>query len=119
MSQSFECAWESARPVPHVTIDFGDGHVLERTLRGNIVTYLRTARGEVFDLIPGLVDAREYARRLAQALRLYRAGTTRMLLPVEPGTCTLDGSNGVAMPAPAFPDPMPELVRRWHQTIVD
>src|SRR5262245_47980613 len=73
MSSSFECAWESVRPVPRVSIDFGDGHTLERTLHGNVVTYFCTPEGEVFDLVPGLVDPREYVRRLEQAVRLGRA----------------------------------------------
>ena len=29
LSATFECAWESVRPVPHATIDFGDGRTLE------------------------------------------------------------------------------------------
>jgi hypothetical protein len=71
LSESFECAWESVRPVPRVSIDFGNGHRLERTLRGNIATYLCTSAGETFDLLAGLVDAAEYRARLAQGLGLF------------------------------------------------
>src|ERR1041384_1523327 len=71
LSGSFECAWESVRPVPHVFIDFGDGHTLERTIRGNVATYVCTPEGETIDLVPGLMDASEYTARLGQALRLF------------------------------------------------
>ena len=70
LSDSFECAWESVRPVPRVMVDFGDGHTLERTLRGNIATYVCTSRAETIDLIPGLVDGKEYEARLRESLAL-------------------------------------------------
>ena len=71
MSEEFECAWESVRPVPRVMIDFGDGRSLERTLHGNVVTYFCTSDGRVFDLLPGIVDAREFSWRMGRAQTLY------------------------------------------------
>ena len=71
LNERFECAWEMLRPVPKVTIDFGDGSVLERTLHGNIATCITLADGRVIDAIPGLVDPVEYQRRLDAALRLH------------------------------------------------
>lgn len=72
LNERFECAWESVRPVPKVEIDFGDGRVLERTLAGNVATYVTLADGSVIDIVPGLVDPTEYGRRLEQALGLYQ-----------------------------------------------
>jgi hypothetical protein len=46
--------WKSVRPVPRVTIDFGDGRKLERTLTGNSIHYILTPDGEVVDALPGL-----------------------------------------------------------------
>jgi hypothetical protein len=62
--------------VPKVTIDFGDGRTLERTLFGNVATYVTLADGRVIDVVPGLVDPVEYRRRLEAAERLhsYAAG---------------------------------------------
>lgn len=51
--------WSSERPVPRVTIDMGDGRVLERTLTGNSVHYVLDAEGRVLDAIPGLYGPRE------------------------------------------------------------
>ncbi len=79
LSDRFECAWESVRPVPRLTIDFGDGRRLERTLRGNIATYVCTSEAETIDLVAGLMDGREYMLSLRDSLRLFESlrGRTR------------------------------------------
>jgi hypothetical protein len=46
--------WQSVRPVPRVTIDFGDGRKLERTLTGNSGHYVLSSDGTVLDVLPGL-----------------------------------------------------------------
>lgn len=66
----FECAWQELRPVPKVSIDFGDGRVLERTLKGNIATWFLTPEGEALDVVTGLVNVPSYAGRLSAALQL-------------------------------------------------
>ena len=70
LNQNFECAWQSVAPVPHARIDFGNGHRLERTLNGNIATWLCTPEGEAVDAIVGLVDVSGYRERVEQARRL-------------------------------------------------
>jgi len=54
MKEDYVLHWHSVRPVPKVTIDFGDGRKLERTLTGNSAHYLLTANGMPFDALPGL-----------------------------------------------------------------
>src|SRR4051812_33613689 len=46
--------WRSVRPVPKVTIDFGDGSRLERTLTGNSIYYVLDSRGRLLQPLPGL-----------------------------------------------------------------
>jgi len=46
--------WQSVRPVPRVTIDFGDGRKLERTLTGNSAHYVLASDGRPLDVLPGL-----------------------------------------------------------------
>ncbi len=75
VNDRFVCAWESVRPVPKVAIDFGDGHTLHRTLNGNVVTYLCTPVGTVFDLLPGLHSPEGYLAGLRRAIDLH--GTMR------------------------------------------
>ncbi len=72
INQHFEPAWESVRPVPRVTIDFGDGHVLSRTLNGNIATYVCRSDGAVLDILPGIYEPQTYLRQLDQLLKLHR-----------------------------------------------
>jgi hypothetical protein len=72
INASFEPVWESVRPVPIVTIDFGNGHTITRTLHGNIATYLCDARGDVYDILPGIYEPREYLKQLNQFTLLFK-----------------------------------------------
>jgi hypothetical protein len=72
MNNTFEAAWESVRPVPLVTIDFGNGHVLTRTLNGNIATYVCTADGKMLDVLPGVYEPNTYLDRLDQFGKLHQ-----------------------------------------------
>jgi hypothetical protein len=64
LSDRFILHWESLRPVPVVTIDFGDGHVVKRTLTGNSIHYLLASDGKVIDALPGLMNAETFRREL-------------------------------------------------------
>lgn len=46
--------WQSVRPAPRITIDFGDGRKLVRTVTGNSVHYVLDTDGGVIDALPGL-----------------------------------------------------------------
>ena len=46
--------WQSVRPVPVITIDFGDGRKIRRTITGNSIHYILTPAGRVVDALPGL-----------------------------------------------------------------
>ena len=54
LRENYILHWKSVRPVPKVTIDFGDGRKLERTLTGNSIHYVLSADGTVIDGLPGL-----------------------------------------------------------------
>lgn len=60
----FEPVWESARPVPKITMDFGNGHVIKRTLRGNIATYICFSDGQTLDVLPNIYDSASYKKNL-------------------------------------------------------
>ncbi len=65
----FEPVWESVREVPTVSVDFGHGVTVTRTLHGNIATWVCDSRGEVLDVLPGIYEPVTYMSRLDQ-LRL-------------------------------------------------
>lgn len=58
--------WESVRPVPKVTIDYGDGRKLQRTLTGNSIHYILNAQGQPLDALPGLYGPQAFLRHLKQ-----------------------------------------------------
>lgn len=61
MRDNFVLHWQSVRPVPKVTIDFGDGRKLERTVTGNSAHYVLTAEGRPFDVLPGLHSPKAFS----------------------------------------------------------
>jgi len=63
----FVLHWESVRPVPRVTIDFGDGRVLQRTITGNSIHYVIDADGHVIDALPGLYGPKAFLAALQSA----------------------------------------------------
>jgi hypothetical protein len=71
INTTFEPAWETVRPVPIVTIDFGNGKVIKRTLHGNIATYVCTADGNVLDVLPGIYTPDVYQQRLQDFENLF------------------------------------------------
>ena len=67
MRENFILHWSSERPVPVVTVDYGDGRKLQRTVTGNSAHYLMTSDGEVVDVLPGLYGAKPFAAWLDEA----------------------------------------------------
>lgn len=70
----FVLHWQSVRPVPRVTIDFGDGRRLQRTLTGNSAHSVLASDGTPLDVLPGLYSPQgfgEWLRRLQQLHQEY------------------------------------------------
>jgi hypothetical protein len=65
--------WRSVRPVPHVTIDFGDGNRVEQTLTGNSIHYILDANGRVLTPLPGLYGPAAFQRALREGEKSARA----------------------------------------------
>ena len=68
----FEPVWVSVRDVPLITIDFGNGKVIRRTLHGNVATYACTSEGFVLDALPGIYEPKTYIDRLRKLTLLYK-----------------------------------------------
>lgn len=67
LQDRFILHWQSVRPVPKVTIDFGDGRKLERTITGNSIHYILDESGRPIDAIPGLYSPKAFLHQLQQA----------------------------------------------------
>ena len=71
MKSHFVLEWESVRPVPKVTIDFGDGRVMHRTITGNSIHYLLDEDGVPIDALPGLYAPAMFLSQLEEMQGWY------------------------------------------------
>lgn len=70
LRERFILYWSSERPVPRVTIDYGDGRKLERTVTGNSAHYVLDYDGNVLDVLPGLYAPAAFQSELERSLIL-------------------------------------------------
>ena len=77
LSENYILHWKSVRPAPKVTIDFGDGRKIERTLTGNSIHYVLDANGQIIDALPGLYSPQAFLKFVTDA----KAAND---MPVEP-----------------------------------
>ncbi|MBI4852582.1 MAG: hypothetical protein HY819_12370 [Acidobacteria bacterium] len=54
LHENYILHWKSVRPVPKMTIDFGDGRKMERTITGNSIHYILDPQGRIVDALPGM-----------------------------------------------------------------
>lgn len=62
--------WQSVRPVPRITVDFGDGRRIERTITGNSAHYVLTPAGQPLDVLPGLYGPQAFVAWLRRSEQL-------------------------------------------------
>jgi hypothetical protein len=62
--------WESVRPAPKITIDYGNGRKLERTITGNSIHYLLSPDGQPLEALPGLYGPQAFLKHLERGLEL-------------------------------------------------
>ncbi len=67
LRERFVLHWSSERPVPTVTIDYGDGRTLATTVTGNSAHYVLDASGHVLDVLPGLYAPSVFRAELERA----------------------------------------------------
>ena len=71
LREDFVLHWKSVRPVPRVTIDFGDGRKLERTLTGNSIHYILDVEGRIIEALPGLYGPNVFLRSLLASEEVF------------------------------------------------
>ena len=72
LRERFILHWQSVRPAPRITIDFGDGRKLERTVTGNSIHYILDSTGRSVDALPGLYGPQAFLRGLTEAESVAR-----------------------------------------------
>ncbi len=81
--------WQSVRPVPRVTVDFGGGRKLERTVTGNSAHYVLDSAGRPLEALPGLYTPKSFdawlvrSKELADGLSLLSSNEGRTTLLME------------------------------------
>jgi hypothetical protein len=76
LRENYVLHWKSQRRVPTITIDFGDGRKIERTITGNSVHYVLDSEGNVMDALPGLYGPGAFLTSLQQAAAVVKQGST-------------------------------------------
>ena len=66
LRENYILHWESVRPAPRITIDFGDGRRIERTLTGNSIHYILDENGTIIDALPGLYSPKAFLKYITQ-----------------------------------------------------
>lgn len=72
LRSEFVLHWGSVRPVPRITVDFGDGRKLERTITGNSIHYVLAPDGQPLEALPGLYGPKAFLGQLQAAATLAR-----------------------------------------------
>ena len=67
LREHFILHWKSVRPAPVVTVDYGDGRKLVRTITGNSIHYVLDEEGWTVDALPGLYGPQAFMRELGRA----------------------------------------------------
>ena len=76
LRERFVLHWQTVRAVPRITIEFGDGRRIQRTITGNSLHLVLDGNGRPIDALPGLVSPDVFYRLLT--------GERVVLPPVAP-----------------------------------
>ncbi|MGH9883289.1 MAG: hypothetical protein ACRD6N_17780 [Pyrinomonadaceae bacterium] len=72
LREGFVLHWQTVRAVPRITIDFGDGRKLERTVTGNSIHYILDPDGRLIDALPGLYGPAAFLRSLTESGKILQ-----------------------------------------------
>ncbi|MCC6572160.1 MAG: hypothetical protein IT462_00080 [Planctomycetes bacterium] len=73
LKDNFVLYWSTERPVPKISIDFGDGRSLTCTITGNSAHFVLDAKGRPVDCIPGLYGPIAFERAVGAPMKLVKA----------------------------------------------
>lgn len=64
LRDNFVLHWSSERNAPKITVDYGDGRVMHRTIAGNSAHYVLDFTGRPVDVLPGLFGPEAFMTEL-------------------------------------------------------
>jgi len=71
LRERFVLHWREVRPVPTLTIDFGDGRTMQRTLTGNSMHLVLDSSGRPLDALPGMLTPTTFRDVLRADVELH------------------------------------------------
>ncbi len=89
LQANFILHWQSERPAPKITIDFGDGRKIERTITGNSIHYVLDQDGTVIDALSGLNSPAVFYEFLYTGINLINSDA-RLIKDTEVQTVPLN-----------------------------
>lgn len=77
LRENYILHWRSIRPAPRITIDFGDGRKIERTITGNSIHYVIDADGAIIEAIPGLYSPNAFLASIKAADMAFETAASK------------------------------------------
>lgn len=105
--------WKSVRPVPRITVDFGDGRKIERTVTGNSIHYILDSDGNPVDALPGLYGPKAFLKGLVEAQSVASQSATLAEQERQAQMNALLSCSG--QPLKALHDERGEIIRQYHE----
>ncbi|MGC4031240.1 MAG: hypothetical protein QM754_05770 [Tepidisphaeraceae bacterium] len=75
LRENYVLHWESVRPAPVLTVDYGDGRKIVTTITGNSIHYVLTPDGDIADALPGLYSPGRFLELIKEADTASRKAT--------------------------------------------
>ncbi len=76
LRETFVMHWAAFAAAPQITIDFGDGRKIVRTITGNSIHYVLNSEGQVVDGLPGLYSPKAFLNGLHEIVALVQSMRT-------------------------------------------
>ncbi len=112
LRRDFILHWESARPAPRITVDFGDGRSIVRTITGNSVHLVLDETGRPLDALPGLHSPGAFLAWLQAASALHGRYAEAARRPA-----TQPEAVAAAILRPHHERVLGELLERWRSDL--
>ena len=110
--------WQTVRPAPKLTIDFGNGRKLERTITGNSIHYILDGDGNIIDALPGLYGPQSFLSHLQRAEKIAKEASK---LPDKTGndiSSSLRGSQRQDFLRKYYRDRLASIETNWQADLV-
>jgi hypothetical protein len=90
-------SWEMVREVPKITVDFGNGKKISRTIAGNTVMYLCNEYGKVLDAYPGVYTPADFLKEVRASISATKTEPEALAWHMKEGLAAPVSNRAMAM----------------------